>query len=87
MPTKVPIILEHFLKKARRTKINYLPQICCFLLRNKKHSGKFVEFHWFLTPAPLIYYPKIEVFYRPEWTKRGTTTKWILTIFKYKDEC
>ena len=31
--------------------------------------------------------PKIEVFYRPEWTKWGTTWKWILTCFKYKSEC
>ena len=31
--------------------------------------------------------PKIEVFYRPEWTKWGTKSKWILTIFKYKIEC
>ena len=29
---------------------------------------------------------KIEEFYRPEWIKRGTTWKWILTIFKYKNE-
>ena len=29
---------------------------------------------------------KIQVFYRPEWTKGGTTWKWILTIFIYKNE-
>ena len=27
------------------------------------------------------------MFYWPGWTKRGTTWKWILTIFKYKNEC
>ena len=32
-------------------------------------------------------YPIIEAFYRPEWSKGGTTWKWILTIFKYKNEC
>ena len=31
--------------------------------------------------------PKLEIFYRPEWTKGGTTSKSILTIFKYKNEC
>ena len=30
---------------------------------------------------------KIVEFYRPEWIKRGTTWKWILTISKYKNEC
>ena len=25
--------------------------------------------------------------YRPEWAKRGTTWKWSLSIFKYKNEC
>ena len=30
---------------------------------------------------------KLEIFYRPEWTKGGTTSKSILTIFKYKNEC
>ena len=29
---------------------------------------------------------KIAEFYRPEWVKRRTTWKWILTIFKYKNE-
>ena len=32
------------------------------------------------------FWPKIEVFYRPEWTKRGTTSKWILSIFKFRNE-
>ena len=31
--------------------------------------------------------PKIEVFYRPELTKWGTTWKWILSIFKFRNEC
>ena len=31
--------------------------------------------------------PKIEVFYRPEWTEGGTTWKWILSIFKFRNEC
>ena len=30
------------------------------------------------------FFPKIEVFYRPEWTKGESAWKWILTIFKYK---
>ena len=30
---------------------------------------------------------KIDVLYRPEWTKAGTTWKWILTFFKYQNEC
>ena len=30
---------------------------------------------------------KIEVFYRPEWTEGGTTWKWILSIFKFRNEC
>ena len=30
---------------------------------------------------------EIDVLYRPEWTKGGTTWKWVLTIFKYKNEC
>ena len=30
---------------------------------------------------------KLDIFYRPEWTKGGTTSKSILTIFKYKNEC
>ena len=32
------------------------------------------------------FWPKIEVFYRPEWTKGGTTWKWILSIFKFRNE-
>ena len=31
--------------------------------------------------------PKIEGFYRPELTKGGTPWEWILSIFKYKNEC
>ena len=29
--------------------------------------------------------PKTDVFYRPELTREGTTWKWILTIFEYKN--
>ena len=29
---------------------------------------------------------KIQVFYRPKWSKRGTSWKWISAIFKYKNE-
>ena len=32
------------------------------------------------------FWPILEVFYRPEWTKRGTTWKWILSIFKFRNE-
>ena len=32
-------------------------------------------------------FPKIEVFYRPEWTKGVTTLKWILSIFKFRNIC
>ena len=34
-----------------------------------------------------VAFAQIEVFYTSEWTKRWTTWKWILTIFKYKNEC
>ena len=30
--------------------------------------------------------PEIGLFYRPEWTKGGTTWKWILSIFKFRNE-
>ena len=30
---------------------------------------------------------KIKVFYRTEWTKGETRWRWILTIFKYQNEC
>ena len=33
------------------------------------------------------FWSKIEVFYRPEWTKRRTIWKWILNIFKFRNEC
>ena len=32
------------------------------------------------------FWPKNEVFYRPEWTNGGTTWKWILSIFKFRSE-
>ena len=32
------------------------------------------------------FWPKTKVFYRPEWTKRGTTWKWILSIFNFRNE-
>ena len=32
------------------------------------------------------FWPKIEVFYRPEWTKGGTTWKRILSFFKFRNE-
>ena len=32
------------------------------------------------------FWPKIEVFYRPEWTNVGTTWKWILINFKFRNE-
>ena len=32
------------------------------------------------------FWPKIEVFYRLEWTNGGTTWKWILSIFKFRNE-
>ena len=31
--------------------------------------------------------PKSKVFYKLEWIKVRTTWKWILTIFRYKNEC
>ena len=31
-------------------------------------------------------WPKIEVFYRLEWTKGGATWKWILSILKFRNE-
>ena len=32
-------------------------------------------------------WPKIDVFYWPEWTKGGTTWKWISSINKFRNEC
>ena len=32
------------------------------------------------------FWPKIKVCYRPEGTKAGTTWKWILSIFKFRNE-
>ena len=32
------------------------------------------------------FWPKIEVFYRPEWSNVGTTWKWILINFKFRNE-
>ena len=32
------------------------------------------------------FWPKNQVFYRPEWTNGGTTWKWILSIFKFRSE-
>ena len=33
------------------------------------------------------FWPKNEVFYRQEWNKEGATWKWILSIFKFRNEC
>ena len=30
--------------------------------------------------------PKIEVFYRPGWTRGGTTWKWIFNVFKFRNK-
>ena len=32
------------------------------------------------------FWPNIEVFYRPEGAKEGTTWKWILSIFQFRNE-
>ena len=32
------------------------------------------------------FWPKIEIFYRPEWTTWGTIWKWISSIFKFRNE-
>ena len=68
-------ILEFVLNSIEKVKPGfYFPQCVCFLNRTGQNSD--------LT----AFTSKIQVFCRPEWTKGGTPWKWILTIFKWKNE-
>ena len=41
---------------------------------------------WVQNPNLADFNSKIQIFCRPEWAKGGTLWKWILTIFKWKNE-
>ena len=66
-------ILEFILNSIKEIKPGFLfSSMCMFSESNGKNLIAFTY--------------KIQVFCRPEWTKRGTAWKWILIIFKCKNE-
>ena len=62
------------LNRKSKTFFFYFPQCECVLNRMEQSSD------------PRAFTSKIQVFFRPKWTKGGSPWKWILKIFKYKNE-
>ena len=68
-------IMEFVLNSIEKVKdAFYFPQCVYFLNRTRQN------------PNLTAFTSKIQVFCRPEWAKGGTPWKWILTIFKWKNE-
>ena len=64
-----------WLRRMDKTKYRFLVTSGCLLYRNVWGAIRISSF-----------WPKIEVFCQPEWTKGGTTWQWILSIFKFRNE-
>ena len=67
-------ILEFVLNSTEKVKPGFLLSLMCVF----SQSGQ--------NPNLTAFTSKILVFCRPEWAKEGTPWKWILTIFKWKNE-
>ena len=68
-------ILEFVLSSIEKVKPGFLLFSMCIF---SEQTGQ--------DPNLTAFTSRIQVFWRPEWAKRGTPWKWNLTIFKWKNE-